>query len=707
MATGRNLNEFNKIASRPDGKVTARHLTRSALLYVRQSSARQVLENQESTRRQYALRESAVALGWKDGQVETIDCDLGLSGASTVDRLGFQRLVGEVALGKVGIVLGLEVSRLARNNSDWHQLLELCGRAGTLIKDEDGLYDPADFNDRMLLGLKGTMSEAELHFLRARLRGGLLAKANRGELRVGLPVGLCYDAADRVVLHPDAQVRAAVAMFFESFARIGSACGVVRHFRENGLRFPVAAHSTVHTQEVVWGRLSVSRAIVMLRSPRYAGAFSFGRTRTTKRLTGGLRSDPLPRDQWHSLILDAHPAYISWEQHERNLHLLKANGRRFSAEERNWTPREGPALLQGLVVCGKCGKRMLVRYQQPRNGQPVVVSYRCLLGTTQYQEKRCQQIHGREIDAAISDLVLQSVNPMAVQLTLQVQAELRSQQAQAEKLRQLGIKRAEYEVDLARRRYMQVDPANRLVAADLEAAWNGRMEELQQTRGDAAQRSKAEAAQLDSDMQARIVALSADFGSVWNDAATPTRERKRMIALLIEDVTLSEQGERFLVQVRWRGGATSELTVQVPINAWTARRTHPDALELIRQLTGTLPAAEIASKLNERGYVTGDGKLWQASAVNYQCWRHDFGEHSRRNRPAGTISRGDMMAALGRSESAVKRMRKDGKLLAVHHAGTHFAYLPLDQQPEAIQRLAVQRAANQQRAETTPSLREV
>jgi DNA invertase Pin-like site-specific DNA recombinase len=343
-------------------KVTASHLRRDAYLYVRQSTVRQVFENTESTRRQYGLRERAVALGWPVERVHVIDSDQGKSGASTADREGFQQLVGEVGMGRAGIVLGLEVSRLARNSTDWHRLLEICALTDTLILDEDGIYSPADFNDRLLLGLKGTMSDAELHVLRARLRGGILNRARRGALKTPLPVGLVYDAANNVVLDPDSQVRQSIAHLFETFDRAGSASATVRHFREQDLRFPRRARSGPRKGELLWVPLRHWQVLRVLHNPRYAGVFCFGRHRTHKRPGDTIEIEVLPRDEWIACLPDAHPGYISWEQFERNLARLRDNAQAHGSERRKSPPREGPALLQGLAVCGVCGRRMTVRY---------------------------------------------------------------------------------------------------------------------------------------------------------------------------------------------------------------------------------------------------------------------------------------------------------------------------------------------------------
>jgi DNA invertase Pin-like site-specific DNA recombinase len=371
-------------------KVQSHHLLRRAYLYVRQSSLTQVLHNTESTQRQYALKERAFALGWTIEQLVTIDDDLGKSGASAEQRAGFQTLITEVSMGRAGIVMGLEVSRLARNHADWHRLLEICALAGTLILDEDGVYDPAHFNDRLLLGLKGAMSEAELHLLRTRLIGGILSKARRGELRHALPVGLVYDAADRVALEPDAQVRQTLALFFETFQQTGSATATVKHFRAQRLCFPRRCRSGVHKGEILWGELTHHRALWVLHNPRYAGAFCYGRSR--QRQQGSQRYQRLPREEWIALIPDAHPGYITWEAFERNEQRLRENAAVRGSDRRRSAPREGPALLQGLAICGHCGRRMTVRYST-RNGQ-LHPEYVCQREGNERGEPVCQHIAG-------------------------------------------------------------------------------------------------------------------------------------------------------------------------------------------------------------------------------------------------------------------------------------------------------------------------
>jgi DNA invertase Pin-like site-specific DNA recombinase len=514
-------------------KISATHLARQAYLYVRQSTLRQVLENTESTKRQYALRERAVALGWQPEQVVVIDSDLGQSGADS-DRVGFQRLVAAVGMGEVGVVLGLEVSRLARNSSDWHRLLEICALANTLILDEDGLYDPSHFNDRLLLGMKGTMSEAELHVLRARLIGGQLAKARRGELETPLPVGLVYDAIGKVVLDPDQSIQDALRQFFETFERTGSATATVRSFRERGLLFPRRLQSGAHKGEVVWGALLHYRALNVLKNPRYAGAFAYGRTKAKKTLQGTEHRHRLPREEWHTLIFDAHPGYITWDEYDQNVARLRANAAAYGSDRLAGPPREGPALLQGLAICGRCGGRMTIRYYI-RHGQSVP-EYCCQSAGIQRAERVCQRVMGADVDRAIGELLVESMTPLALEIALSVQDELANRADEADRLRRHQVERARYETELAQRRYLRVDPDNRLVAATLEAEWNHKLR-AQEAAQDDYERQRAADTLLDEEKRQRVLALATNFPRLWRDPDTPARERKRMARLLIEDVT--------------------------------------------------------------------------------------------------------------------------------------------------------------------------
>jgi DNA invertase Pin-like site-specific DNA recombinase len=595
-------------------KITSRHLARTAYLYVRQSTVRQVIDNTESTKRQYDLRKRAIALGWAAESVVVIDSDLGQSGASAADRAGFQTLVAEVGMGNAGIVLGLEVSRLARNSADWHRLLEICALTDTLILDEDGIYDPAHFNDRLLLGLKGTMSEAELHVLRARLRGGIVNKARRGELFCRLPVGLVYDTAGRVVFDPDQHVQEVVRLVFETYSRTGAIHATVKHFRREGLLFPTRMHRGPRKGELIWRPLSAGRVSTMLHNPWYAGVYAYGRSRCRKQPDGTVRREQLPPDEWIALIRDAHPAYISWEEYRRNEERLRLAVRASPLHRSQSAPREGPALLQGRAMCGLCGRRMHIRYGTRRGQQ--IPNYVCYGRGRELGDPICQSIVGTKIDEAIGNLLVEAVTPMALEMTLAVQEELQSRLDEADLLRRRQVERAEYEADLARQRYMQVDPTNRLVADSLEADWNDKLRALERARHHYEQERSADRLSVDEEQRHRILALATDFPAVWHDQNTPQRERKRMLALLIEDVTLIKQ-QQITAAVRFRGGATTTLTLPRPLTAFELRTTDPEARKQIAVLVDEYTDAQVAHILNERGLRTGSGVPFDEAAVQW------------------------------------------------------------------------------------------
>jgi DNA invertase Pin-like site-specific DNA recombinase len=592
-------------------KVNAGHLKRNAYLYVRQSTLRQVFENTESTKRQYALRQHAVALGWPVERIIVIDNDLGQSGASAVDREGFQKLVTEVGLGKAGIVLGLEVSRLARNSTDWHRLLGICALTDTLILDEDGVYDPSYFNDRLLLGLKGTMSEAELHVLRARLQGGILSKARRGELECPLPVGFVYNANHEAVLDPDQQVQENIRFFFDTFRRTGSACAVVKAFRQKGLLFPRRLKTGINKGDLVWAELPHSRTLHLLHNPRYAGAFVYGRSRTRSNPDGRTSYTRVPREQW-VLLKNAHPAYISWEQYEENLRHLRENAQAVGADRRQSPPREGPALLQGMVVCGRCGSRMTVRYHT-RQGR-ILPDYLCQRDGVEHAVAICQQVVGEPIDRAVSQLLVESVTPLALEVTLAVQQELQARVEEVDKLRQQQVERARYEADLAQRRYLHVDPANRLVADSLEADWNEKLRLVAEAQERYEHQRQQDRKVMDEQQCARIAALASDFPRLWQDPKTPDRERKRMVRLLLEDVTLLRQ-DQITVHVRFRGGATKTLRLPRPLTSWELKMTPPEVVREIDRLMDNHTDKEIVAILNRRGTRSGQGKTFSSRII--------------------------------------------------------------------------------------------
>src|SRR6478735_7431365 len=645
-------------------KVTGAHLARTAYLYVRQSTLRQVLTNTESAARQYALRQKAIALGWQAEAIVTIDTDQGQSGASAADREGFQHLVAEVSMGRAGIVLGLEVSRLARNNADWHRLLEICAMSATLICDEDGLYDPTDFNDRLLLGLKGTMSEAELHFIRARLVGGQLSKARRGELQMGLPVGLVYDPAGKVVLDPDTGVQQAIQHLFTLFARTGSARATVQQFTADGLLFPVRVRTGSHKGELAWMPLQHWRVLRTLHNPRYAGAFAYGRRRD-RLAAGGKKSYQLvPREQWIALIRDTHPGYISWETYETNQRLLLGNATAHGQDRAAGPAREGTALLQGLAICGRCGRRMTVRYHTRRGVE--VPDYQCMNRCIQDGTARCQTVPGGTVDAAIGTLLLDTLTPHALEVALTVQAELDSRAAEADALRRQAVERARHRADLARRRYLAVDPDNRLVADTLEADWNDALRALQAAQDDYDKHAASAAAQLDEQHKDRIRALAADFPTLWTNPATDQRERKRMVRLLIEDVTLVKT-DRIHAHVRFRGGTTTSLTLPIPPKAWQLRQTHPDTLAALDRLLDQHTDAETAAALNAAGHRSGEGKPFTASIVLHLRRAHSFPCHTARLRARGLLTLPEIAERLHVHPSTIKGWHRAG-LLTSHRA---------------------------------------
>ncbi|HEX6176304.1 MAG TPA: recombinase family protein, partial [Candidatus Binatia bacterium] len=531
-------------------KVNTGHLKRNAYLYIRQSTLRQVFENSESTFRQYDLRQHALALGWAPEQIVVIDNDLGQSGASAVGREGFQRLVTEVSMGHAGIVLGLEVSRLARNSIDWHRLLEICALTETLILDEDGVYDPAHYNDRLLLGLKGTLSEAELHVIKARLQGGILNKARRGELESPLPVGFIYNPVRQPVLDPDKQVQESLQFFFDTFTRTGSAMATMKTFHQRGLLFPRRLRKGPQKGDLVWAELTHSRALQVLHNPRYAGAFVYGRKRVRKKADGSEECLKRPRDQW-ILLPGMHPGYISWEQYEENQRRLQENAQAQGDDRRKSPPREGPALLQGLVLCGVCGRRMTVRYHS-RCTQPVP-DYVCQKDGIEHGKPICQSINGEQIDKSISDLLIQTMTPMALDIALAVQQEVQTRLDEVDRLRRKQVERARYEANQAQRRYMHVDPANRLVADTLEAEWNAKLRALNEAQQEYERLRQTDHLAIGAAQRTRIAALASDFPRLWQDPKTPDRERKRMVRLLLEDVTLLK-GEQVHVHIRFKGG---------------------------------------------------------------------------------------------------------------------------------------------------------
>ena len=656
-------------------KVTADHLRKQAILYVRQSTLHQVKENRESTALQYDLKRHAQELGWSVEQTVVIDEDLGESAATATDRSGFQRLVAEVTLGRVGLVMGLNASRLARNNADWHRLLEICALTGTLIVDEDGVYDPNHFNDRLLLGLKGTMSEAELYMLRARLIGGLLNKARRGELWVRPLTGYVYDESQRLVFDPDEQIHSAVRLLFETFRRTGSAGQVVKYFSKHSILWPSRLFEGKRAGKVVFGKLQRGMVLNILHNPRYAGAFVYGRTRTRKGPDGRMHICLLAHQDWKVFLPDAHPGYISWQEYETNQAKLRENGHSDGRDRHKGPAREGSALLQGLVLCGRCGLRMTVRYSVRKGHQ--ISNYVCARRGIESAGPMCQCIAGLAVDGAVGQATVEAVTPAALDVALQVFEELRARKAEVDRLRRAQVERAREEAELAQRQYMLARPENRLVVDTLERQWNESMARLAQAEAEYSRATKADGTlELSTEVKERIGALASDFPRVWKDPRTSARDRKRMLRLLIDDVTLARDGELIRVHIRWKGGATTSLDVPRPHNCFELVRTPAAVIEEIRVLATGQTDDQIACTLNSRRYRSGTGKSFTASRVRYIRFAYGIESYCQHLQRSGWLTLPEIARKIGVHPHTARIYAKEGILRAVRVNGKDLLFQP-------------------------------
>jgi hypothetical protein len=507
------------------------------------------------------------------------------------------------------------------------------------------------------------MSEAELHFIRARLRGGQLSKARRGELKVKLPVGLVYDPADNVVLDPDTGVQGALRRLFQTFQQTGSARAVVQAFAADGVLFPTRVHAGARKGELTWTPLRHSRVLQTLHNPRYAGAFVYGRHHHRNRPDGTITTTTVPRDRWETLIRDAHPGYLTFEQYEQNEHTLAQNAQAHGPDRTAGPAREGPALLQGLAICGRCGSRMSIRYHH-RAGT-LVPDYQCIDEHVQTgTAPPCLRVPGSTVDMAIGQLLLDTVTPLALEVALTVQAELEARAAEADQLRQSHVQRARQRAELARRRYLSVDPDNRLVADTLEADWNQALRD-QQTAQDDYQRASAQAV-LDETAKARIRQLASDFPALWSNPATPDRERKRVARLLIEDVTI-DRGENIRLHVRFRGGQTTTLTVPVALASWQQRQTNPDTVAALDRLLDDHTDAEAAERLNQSGHRTGTDQPFTAATVNDLRRSYHLTSHAARLRDRGLLTIGQIAQQLDVHPSTIRHWHA-ASLLTSHKA---------------------------------------
>ena len=596
-------------------KVKPSHIQRAAFVYIRQSSPSQVEHNRESTARQYALVEKACQLGWTKEQVIVIDEDLGLSGSGSAKRSGFARMTAEVALGHVGIVLGLEVSRLARNNADWYRLLDLCGMTDTLIGDSDGVYHPALFNDRLVLGLKGTMSEAELHILRARLDGGIRNKAARGELRRGLPVGFVWGEGDgEVRFHPDEAVVSAIRTVFSKFTELGSARKVWLWFRSEGLSFPTRA---TMNSAIRWAAPTYTGIHNVLTNPVYAGAYTYGKIRHERYVDaqGVLRrrTRHLPMAEWPVLLREHHSGYIDWAMFQTNQARIDSNVHP-QPHQAGGAVREGSALLQGLARCGKCGRRLHTHYRG-RNAQP---GYHCSgKDLVQGRGVFCLNVGGVQIDQAVATAFLQALTPAALEATQQALQQLEADRDAALSQWRLAVERARYEAERAERQYRAVEPENRLVARGLETEWERRLRDLAAAEAELQRREQQRPRTLSPEEQNRIRSLGSDLSQVWTAPTTTDRDRKELLRTLLEEVmvTVDRSQYRAHLTLRWRGGALTELDLGLRHYQVRGPRTEEDTISLLRRLAVHYSDDVIAGILNRQARKTATGERFTAVHV--------------------------------------------------------------------------------------------
>lgn len=596
-------------------KIKTTHLQRCAYVYVRQSTTSQVQHNRESTDRQYKLAERAVQLGWAQSQVRIIDEDLARSGSGTSDRGGFATMTTEVALGHVGLILSIEVSRVARNSADWYRLLDLCGVTDTLIGDEDGIYHPGLFNDRLLLGLKGTMAEAELHVIRARLEGGIRNKAARGELRRGLPVGFVWGDGDgEVLFHPDQAVKGVIRSIFEKFIEMGSARRVWLWLRSEGLPFPSKSNASADIQ---WITPTYTAVHHVLTNPVYAGAYTYGKSRHERFVdhNGQLRKRTrrLPRSQWSVLITDHHQGYIDWDTYEMNQHRIASNTHP-TPHQTTGAIREGAALLQGLATCGHCGRRLRVYYQ----GRHSTPGYHCPANTlVNGRGVHCLRVGGLQIDGAVARTFLDTVAPAGIEAALLAEEQLQAHEETALKQWRLQVERAHYEAQRAERRYRTVEPENRLVARTLEAEWERRLAALAKAETELKQRQSQRPSALTEEQRNRIRSLGSDLMRVWETPTTTDRDRKELLHTLLEEVniTLDKDNSQIHLIIRWQGGAVSELDLPQKRYHPAPIRTDEDTVELVRRLAVHYPDGVIAGIVNRQGRRTAHGDRFTANKI--------------------------------------------------------------------------------------------
>lgn len=637
-------------------KIQDTHLKWKAILYIRQSTMRQVYENTESTLRQYALHDKLVRLGWNEQMIEVIDCDLGQSGADMKNRQGFRQMLADVGEGRVGAIASIECSRLSRSCGDWGRLTEICGLGRTLLIDDDGVYDPNDFNDRLLLGLKGTMSEAELHFLHERMRGGALNKASRGELKNPLPVGYLYDEGGRIVKDPDLQVQSALELFFRSFRICGSAHRLATYYGEKGFRFPTDRNrGQAGMSDIYWEYLTPSRAAYILKSPTYAGIYVYGRMQSCPAIAGNKRK-AMPVEKWHSYIEGHHDAYISIEDYNTNRSMLAAN----STKKNSSAPREENALLQGIVVCAKCGRCMGVSYK--KYGERLAGTYHCVRTNKgePFSHDSCICISSRAVDQAVEAVLLEKLTPEAVRSAHRIQKELEKRQHDSDNFFALQVEKARYEAELARKRYMNADPENRLVCSELERIWNEKMGILSKCESELKRHERDTAESVRSYDLAALSKFPEKFKEAWHADSLDMVTKKRLLRCLIQDVTLRENEGIIQAGIRFSGGAEELIEVQRPPKKYETWTTSPEIVEYIRSESKRHTVEEIVALLNNSDKKSGKGKSFSPNIVRGIQYHYKIPSLKQYLRSIGYLSTEEKAVELGITPNALNKRRISG-----------------------------------------------
>ncbi len=641
-----------------NSKLTPERLLRKAVVYIRQSKPSQLIHNQESTRLQFSLADRARVLGFQ--RIVVVDDDQGRTGSGLVDRPGFQRLAAEVCSGEVGAVFCVEASRLARNGRDWHHLIDLCGMVGAVVVDLDGIYDPTLTNDRLLLGMKGTISEFELNLFRQRSTEAILQKARRGELQIQIPVGFCWAAGSELEKDPDQRVQQAIQLVFRKMTELGSVRQVLLWFRQENIPLPAFPHD-LGERKMIWKLPGYASLHSMLTNPTYAGAYAYGKSETrTKVVEGRTRKSAghrKPKSGWKVLIKEHHPGYLSWEEYERNQSMIAANAHIHSGAEPK-AGRGGGALLSGLLRCRRCGRMMHVLYPG------TVVRYVCSAARCQYGEKSCISFGGLRVDAAMSKEVLQAVSGNAVQAALEAAEQMQQKRQDLRQAIELELEQARYEARLAARRYESVDPDQRLVAAELEARWNTVLQKMKELEN--------KLYEFDGERQSApapnkqvLLSLAQDLPAIWNSPSTDMRLKQRIVRILIREIIadVDEKSREVVLVTHWAGGRHSELRVKKSETGRSRRCTDPEAIEVLRQMAGKFNDQQIAATLNRLGLRTGVGNGWNVSRVHSARCYHQLPAFAQNDQP-NEITIQVAAQRLNVSQSIVRRMIEDKMLPA-------------------------------------------